>query len=174
MTLLEILISSGLLLLMTAVALQVLFPMLDRSARVDRNEENQQRAIVLQELLVQELQEARIHAIYGDRVEYYMPDRLNTPVGNMNIIDIREAVTWNLYDLRILESEVHPDQSVVVQIRVEGANPSKRPLWNLGPGGSFVLDYSATPLLRATVTSVADRTPGAPPWTRDLFVVVEE
>ncbi|MBI3926805.1 MAG: hypothetical protein HY319_14790 [Armatimonadetes bacterium] len=174
MTLLEVLISAGMLLVLTSVALQVLIPMMTRYSRVDARQENMQRGIILQELMVRDLTEARIRAIYADRVEYYMPQRLDTPMGRLDQVGTDEMVAWNIYDLHILDSDVLPDASVIVQQRVVGTNPATRTLWNLGEGGSLSFDYSRKPLLKATVTSTLDRTPGTPPWTRNLFVVVEE
>lgn len=174
MTLVELLISAGMLLLLTTVALGVVIPMLTRYSRVDAKHENLQRSLLLQEVLVGDLPEAKIRAIYGDRIEYYLPERLDTPMGNLNQVGTDEMVAWNLYDLHVLESQTRPDQSVVVARRTEGANPATRVLWNLGPGGTLTFDYGQKPLLRATVTCSNDRTPGMPPWRRDLFVVVEE
>lgn len=174
MTMLELLISASLLLVLTTMVMLVLVPMLNRSAGMDRKQENLQRATLFQDLLIQHLADAKLEQVTATNVTFYRPEKVHTTVGSLSLLNDKEAIIWDLYNQHTLEASTQPNQDVVLQIRTEGPAAGRRVLWNLGQGGTFAVDYSKKPLLRLSVTSIADLEPGTPPFERQFFVVKEE
>ncbi|MBI3925838.1 MAG: hypothetical protein HY319_09885 [Armatimonadetes bacterium] len=74
-TLLEILVSAGLLLVLTAALAQVMVPMMQRADRTDSRQENFQRSVTFREFLTRRLPDSEL-TVSRARLSYYLPDTL--------------------------------------------------------------------------------------------------
>ncbi|MBI3929848.1 MAG: type II secretion system protein [Armatimonadetes bacterium] len=165
LTLLEMLVSAGLLLVLTAALFQVMVPMMQRADRTDSRQENFQRSVIFREFLTRRLPDAEL-SVSRARLSYYLPDTLDSPIGPLPEVSDSEKVELDRNRRYLLET-VEVQGNVVIEERVDGDAASRRRLWNLGPEGSLEFDGSAIPLLRVQVRCTRE---GQPPWERELLL----
>lgn len=174
-TVLELLIGSALLLMLTGLLFQTVIPVMRDAARVDAKQENLQRLILLREYLNKRLRSCKVRDVTAMAVEFYQPDLVDTLVGEVPRINEAEMVEWDestLYEITCL-----PSGEVVDQAR--GKPDTRRVLWNLGKSGSVKFDGAALPLVQVEVRTLAGQPKNAKgevvePWVRTVPVVLAQ
>ncbi|MEW6280037.1 MAG: hypothetical protein AB1758_15515 [Candidatus Eremiobacterota bacterium] len=169
MSLLEVLISAGLLLVISAILFQILVPTMGRSMKLDEKQENLQRGVVLRHHLNMRLKLAQFTAIEPTRLEFYVPDQVSTPYGFLNKVGTDEMVAYDQTKRLEIASEARADGTWVVE-RIVGQPGTTRGIWNLGPGGT--LSFTSTPpMVNVRVTGTAGRLETGS-WTRQFDLVL--
>lgn len=174
-TMLELLIGSGLLLLLTALLFQTVVPVMRDASRVDAKQENLQRLILTREYLNKRLRSCNVDRVEELFIEFYQPALVETRVGPVARISDAEMVDWD-YSARY-RIYCLPNGRVVDE--VPGQPDTRRLLWNLGEGGALRFDRSALPVVQVEVRTLAGQPANAQgqvvdPWVRTFSVVLAQ
>ncbi len=175
MTLIEILVASGLLIVLTMAFFQILAPALRRTVKIDRRQENLQRFILFKEYLTKRMGNVRLIAdtVGPTSLEFYLPDQVDTAeYGPVNVVKVTEMIYWNE---NIKNRITIPESGDKNRIITEIAGEKVRPLWNLGPSGevTFSFDRSGIPQLTTEITITDEKEPMAAPWKNSFKVYIK-
>lgn len=163
---LELLIGSGLLLLLTALLFQTVVPVMRDASRVDAKQENLQRLILTREYLNKRLRSCKVDRVEALAVEFYQPTLVDTNIGPVARINDAEMVDWD-YSVKY---RIHCLPSGEVVDEVPGRPDTRRLVWNLGEGGALRFDPTALPLVQVEVRTFAGQPKDARGQVVDAWV----
>lgn len=175
LTLIEILIATGLLLILTTALFQLIVPTIRRTEKLGWQQDNIQKFILFKEYMTKRLGNATVLANYvqSDAVEFYLPCQVDTSeYGRLNMLNVAETTYWNeTQRCRLYLAKDSRNNNVITET-IEGTD---RALWNLCNEGtvSFYL-YTTPPILDITIlvkdTSHGGENPQKLPFEKSMQI----
>lgn len=178
-TLAELLVASGMLLLLTTVTVSVLVYAYSRGATLDKRQERIQEYALFKERVSQLLVNCKLKVADSgpDKLTFVNPSRLPTAVGNLDLVNSFEQTSWNEDDVYQITTEMVEGNFLIINKKILPVPKATDPrpdliLWNLGKQpSSLEFDLSQMPVLKIKVSSREEDT--SPAWTRTIIIVVE-
>ena len=170
LTLIELLISASILLLITTMVFLVMVPLMRKAQPGDDKQENIQRLIFLRRYLDTRLNGARVLAVDTYGLDYYVPERVDTDLGRLDVLTQADMVRWD-YSVRYRVTTVDRGGEMVVVDGPELAPETGRSIWNLGPGGELTFEPKL-PLVTLTARSQKGQYGGGI-WQRQVDIVIK-
>lgn len=137
-TLPEVLTAAFVLGLLTTAALWVLTPMLRKTGWVERHQDRQQSLVLCREQLGRILTRVRLLEVEETFLTFQLPREVESPVGDLGIIDPTESLEWEEGELRELVLE-----GGLLQVRRRLTRDQARPLWRMGEGATMRVSQAA-------------------------------
>lgn len=171
LSLVEVVLASALLLLLSAAVLRYVLPIFQHADRMDTEQENLQRFVLFRSHLSKRLKNSQVDLAGSTPsvLRFVPPVQVQTAHGRLNRVNALEMTDWdsdNPREIRLV------GEGLLVDKLVEAADtdPANLRLWEMGEAARLEFDFSAPPLVRVVVGGRKGHGADAPLWERTFTV----
>lgn len=181
-TLIEVLLASGLLLVLTTAFLALLDSTFTRARVVDERQSVSERLVIFKEYCNDRIRNSRIESLQctPEMLVFVVPVTAATEEGQLNTVGNNEMTVWDeLHQQRLSVKEVDGEFRAVEETYVRDDTDSEdwrlekeRVVWNFGVEGKLEFSLSQLPLVTVKCSTVLKRRGGDLPWQRELTLLI--
>lgn len=181
-TLVEILLSSGLLLVLTTAFLVLLDTTFTRSRVVDERQSVSERLVIFKEYCNSRIRNARVESLqsHPKMLVFVAPVTASTADGQLNTVGDNEMTVWDeLHQYRLSVKLVGSEYRAVEEAYVRDDPDSEewrfekeRTIWNFGVKGELEFQLDELPLVTIKCSTVLKRRGGDLPWEREVTLLM--
>lgn len=181
-TLIEVMLSSTLLLVLTTAFFVLLDGTFSRSRAVDERQSLSEHLVIFKEYCNDRVRNSRIESALctANMLVFVAPVTASTGEGKLNTVGDNEMTVWDeLHQQHLLVKQFKDQYRAVEETYVRDKPDSEdwkyekeRTVWNFGSKGELEFKLDQLPLVTVHCSTVLKRRGGDLPWDRDITILI--